>query len=414
MTMFQVYLFVAFQGMVAYVVWYVGRRIRASPAVVSRRPAGPAPTHVKKDSLMVPDGAPPLVPDKADDDDGDGPGLKARSLGAWGEQTMRKWGSQESMEARRTMIINELFQTEESYLKSLHALRDRWIAPMTKAAADRSMGTLSTRDLQMLSFANVDIIVSLHDALLPQLKDASNIGAAFVKFGDYLKMYTAFVNGYDNVLSTLAALKANKKFKAFGDAIRAADPTLSLESLMIMPIQRIPRYLLLLTELKKHTPEFHTDYAAIATACERLKLIANHINSSKANFENVNAILQLQSRITGYDHTLIEPGRVLVHEGRLQVRKGAGAAGVLSPMRSTSQCMVVLFNDMCLWTNLSYKFKGSCPLSGARLELDNDDPDAVELALVSSAGTTCFIAESGSEREQWRARFQAQIDKLAE
>lgn len=264
MTMFQVYLFVAFQGMVAYVVWYVGRRIRASPAVVSRRPAGPAPTHVKKDSLMVPDGAPPLVPDKADDDDGDGPGLKARSLGAWGEQTMRKWGSQESMEARRTMIINELFQvgrtsaqhhrvltssvvrhtqTEESYLKSLHALRDRWIAPMTKAAADRSMGTLSARDLQMLSFANVDIIVSLHDALLPQLKDASNIGAAFVKFGDYLKMYTAFVNGYDNVLSTLAALKANKKFKAFGDAIRAADPTLSLESLMIMPIQRIPRYL---------------------------------------------------------------------------------------------------------------------------------------------------------------------------
>jgi hypothetical protein len=124
--------------------------------------------------------------------------------------------------------------------------------------------------------------------------------------GDFLKMYTAFVNAYDNIWQVLSALKNSKKFQSFVQKVKKADPTVSnLESLMIMPIQRIPRYLLLLKELKKNTPEFHRDYPALVTATDRLALITSHINSAKANFENVTKVKRFW-RNSPFDNDLID------------------------------------------------------------------------------------------------------------
>lgn len=55
--------------------------------------------------------------------------------------------------------------------------------------------------------------------------------------------YTAFVNAYDKVLSTLSSLGKVKKFQSYAEEIRRKDRTASLESFLIMPVQRVPRYL---------------------------------------------------------------------------------------------------------------------------------------------------------------------------
>ena len=52
---------------------------------------------------------------------------------------------------------------------------------------------------------------------------------------------------------------------------------LDLRSLLIMPVQRIPRYNLLLGELLKETPNTHPDHADLTTAVAAMKQVAEHV-----------------------------------------------------------------------------------------------------------------------------------------
>ena len=51
--------------------------------------------------------------------------------------------------------------------------------------------------------------------------------------------------------------------------------TLDLPSLLIMPIQRIPRYRLLFEELLKETPEDHLDYDDIKAALKEIEVCSS-------------------------------------------------------------------------------------------------------------------------------------------
>ena len=48
-----------------------------------------------------------------------------------------------------------------------------------------------------------------------------------------------------------------------------------LKSMLIMPIQRIPRYKMLLDDLKKHTPQNHPDYQNLVEGCKVVSEGAN-------------------------------------------------------------------------------------------------------------------------------------------
>lgn len=50
---------------------------------------------------------------------------------------------------------------------------------------------------------------------------------------------------------------------------------LALQSFLIMPIQRIPRYILFLEDLKKKTPESHPDSKELANAIEKTRKMAD-------------------------------------------------------------------------------------------------------------------------------------------
>ncbi len=52
----------------------------------------------------------------------------------------------------------------------------------------------------------------------------------------------------------------------------------TIRSFLILPIQRIPRYNLLLEDLIKHTPEQHVDYGLLVQASEKMKAVANDLN----------------------------------------------------------------------------------------------------------------------------------------
>lgn len=87
-------------------------------------------------------------------------------------------------------------------------------------------------------------------------------GQLFCRYGHMFKLYTSVCNtqvARQELVQTL--MNERPGFAAFVEAAQA-DPRCrgqTLESFLIMPIQRIPRYELLLQRLAKHTPVDHVD-----------------------------------------------------------------------------------------------------------------------------------------------------------
>jgi len=121
-----------------------------------------------------------------------------------------------------------------------------------------------------------------------------------------------------------------------------------------MPVQRVPRYVLLLRELGKYTSPNHSDWQAIEDALLKIQDVTADINEAKRQMENMTRLLEVQSRISGDVGTLVVPHRRLIREGKLQELVSKRLLGSLKP----EPRVFFLFSDILLWTTDSYKCKG--------------------------------------------------------
>jgi hypothetical protein len=66
-----------------------------------------------------------------------------------------------------------------------------------------------------------------------------------------------------------------------------------------MPVQRLPRYVLLLEDLAKNTPKKHVDHLPGLQALDQLREVADYVNEEKRIVENMQEVMQVQSSISG-------------------------------------------------------------------------------------------------------------------
>lgn len=122
--------------------------------------------------------------------------------------------------------------------------------------------------------------MALHGSLLNQLK-TKDVGEVFVRSARFLKMYIPYVNRFDERIRVLDVIRKQKGAKAVLKKARHNNIE-DIESLLINPVQRIPRYLLLLKELIKVTPEDHKDSRNLKEAFSMISEICSEVNSAKA------------------------------------------------------------------------------------------------------------------------------------
>ena len=72
-----------------------------------------------------------------------------------------------------------------------------------------------------------------------------------------------------------------------------------LETYLIMPVQRIPRYSLLLEDFLLHTWDSHVDYDSLCRALQMIKKIADYVNDSMHLSEKVNRVYELDLAFGG-------------------------------------------------------------------------------------------------------------------
>jgi alpha-tubulin suppressor-like RCC1 family protein len=178
---------------------------------------------------------------------------------------------------------------------------------------------------------------------------------------------------------------------------------LGLASYLILPIQRIPRYRMLLAELIKQTEKSHPDYDNLNKALDSICQVADHLNTAMKGIDATNEIIKIQNQFTS-EIGFIEPHRRFVMSGKFSELKDTDK--VTFPGRDI---YLHLFNDILVFsypTNTGeYTFKGDLQLCNALLlDYVRNERSASEEAIFEIKAPTyqCILkAASVEEKNRW-------------
>jgi len=231
---------------------------------------------------------------------------------------------------RRQNIANEILQTEQSYVMHLAFVSECYIMPLMQALRTNKP-IISEIEIKKV-FSDWNAISEFHYKMLkPEIQarvekwsPTQILGDIFVKHSEMMKIYTVYVNNYDGVYDKVEQLSKKKEFKQFLTDARTSPrhTQLNLLGYLIMPIQRIPRYVLLLADLLKHTPPYHPDYKNLQDAVAKIQGVAKYINEKKREDENSKKLFAIAKSIDGtFDEPLVQSQRYLVREGPVELVK---------------------------------------------------------------------------------------------
>lgn len=218
-----------------------------------------------------------------------------------------------------------------------------------------------------------------------------------------MKTYSTYINNFDNSALTIGKLrKSNKKFSKFCDK-QVENPESrgqTLESLLIMPVQRIPRYILLLRELIKNSVASDPDLPLLENAFNTLSEIADLINTNKKDAESSEKVFAIQENLIGMSHPLVSPSRRFVKEGVLNYL--ADFKDMAKFDKSKKKQTVYLFNDLLVTAkgDKNLYITNEFPLSDVRV--DTTTSGNYSIMVISYANKVCAYTDGeGGNMKEW-------------
>jgi hypothetical protein len=240
-------------------------------------------------------------------------------------------------------VLAEIVESEAAYSASLDTLVRVYLEPLKDPALAARLG-LAEDEAKALQ-ANTEVLATLHRALAAQLREAGPAGAVDVlaRNAPYLRHYFAFAECQDRATRAVVRLsdaeRGSKAWRKWLAERKQLAGGLDLSSFLIMPIQRIPRYRLLLQRVKEFAPPGDPAGARLAKALELIEGTASRLDARLRQAEELNELVELQAKVRG-----LPPGRSLL-EGRRKLREGE----LRFTMREAPKpALCVLFSDAVL------------------------------------------------------------------
>lgn len=182
-----------------------------------------------------------------------------------------------------------------------------------------------------------------------------------------------------------------------------------LSALLIVPIQRVPRYKLLLTSLFNLTSPSETDYKSLLDSLTKVENAAAHINTIIKEQENMQRLIELQRCIQNYEPNIITPGRKLIKEGVLHQIDAKSSHSI--------KMHVVLMNDIIMFCKMkraevkvnSLKCNSIFPLSKCRVQPVHDKGS---FKVICQNEEIVLFDNSYSETVKWVEEIEAAIETL--
>ena len=297
--------------------------------------------------------------------------------------------------------LKELISSENTYVTGLTSIIEEYYKPI-KELVDTS-SCISNEEFQKI-FLNIFVIKNFQRIFYTDLKEQYDqypakpivIGKVIETLAPFFKIYTTFVNNYQHSCEILTnLLKNNQEFSQWVETKYPRDQQLrNLSSLLITPIQRIPRYRLLIEELLKSTAPDHVDYQPLKNALDAILRLAQYINETKRSTEIRDIIGERQSTIKGMSFNLAHEKRKIVKEGKLVRITDTGS----------NEREFILFSDLLLAIDKRSKseeiYDGYILLRDADVQFSNKIPTHFKITFKNKKVIT-YSSSSTSEILEW-------------
>lgn len=297
-----------------------------------------------------------------------------------------------SVQQRVFNIANELLHTEIAYVTKLHLLDQVFCARLLEEARSRSSFPC---DVVQGIFSNICSIYCFHQQfLLPALQKRMEewdlnprIGDILQKLAPFLKMYGEYVKNFDRAMELVNTwMERSAQFKLIIQEIQREERcgNLTLQHHMLEPVQRIPRYELLLKDYLHRLPEDAPDHRDAQKSLELIATAAEHSNAAIRKMERMRKLLKVYELLGG-EEDIVSPTNELIKEGH--ILKLSNKNG------STQDRYLILFNDRLLYCVPKLRLIGQ--KYGVRARID---VDGMELKETSSAAVPRTFLVSGKQR----------------
>ncbi|XP_058016815.1 rho guanine nucleotide exchange factor 11 isoform X2 [Ahaetulla prasina] len=241
-------------------------------------------------------------------------------------------------EIDRQEVINELFVTEASHLRTLRVLDLVFYQRLKRE------GHLSREELALL-FPNLPELIEIHNSLSESMKKLREEGPVVKEVGDLMlsrfdgaaleefQQVVAEFCAYQSMALELIRTKKRKetRFQLFMQDAESHPQCrrLQLKDLIISEMQRLTKYPLLLDSLIKHSSGQTADYRKLCRARDQCREALRYVNEAVKQAENQQRLESYQKRLdaTSLERTsnpiaaefknLDLRGRRMIHEGPL-------------------------------------------------------------------------------------------------
>ncbi|MGH0140181.1 UNVERIFIED_CONTAM: hypothetical protein FKN15_070508, partial [Acipenser sinensis] len=221
-------------------------------------------------------------------------------------------------------------------------------------------------------FSNICSIYCFHQQfLLPELEKRmqewdSNprIGDILQKLAPFLKMYGEYVKNFDRAMELVNSwMDRSAQFKGIVHEIQKQEVcgNLTLQHHMLEPVQRIPRYELLLTDYLNKLPPDASDSKDAQKSLELIATAAEHSNTAIRKMERMHKLLKVYELLGG-EEDIVNPTNELIKEGhilKLSAKNG-----------TTQDRYLILFNDRLLYCVPKLRLIGQKFSVRARIDVD--------------------------------------------
>lgn len=270
---------------------------------------------------------------------------------------------------QRLFVVSEIFSSEKTYIESLETLVECVYRPLLEENSNsiypiidkKTFNAIFGNILEILT-VNLEFLKTLEQRLLGSSQDyrvcnnqcedlhkkiLCNWDPEFDSFSDifsdilpFFKVYSLYTRGYPNALAALENVqKTNDSFNRLVFQNLKSKKVLPLKSYLILPVQRLPRYKLLLESLVKFTPIRHPDFENLKLVHQEMANLVDWVNEKIRDFEEDMKLIDIQRRIFGLPPHLGNHSRHRRHEPSSQFKSiddadaGINGMKVITPGR---------------------------------------------------------------------------------
>ncbi|TDG96821.1 hypothetical protein EPR50_G00232890 [Perca flavescens] len=321
---------------------------------------------------------------------------------------------EENMEQKLYKIANELLQTERAYVARLHLLDQVFCSRLTETAGRG----LFPPDVIRNIFSNISSLYSFHNQfLLPDLEicishwcESPGLGTVLLQHAPFLRMYADYVTNFDQAMELVRTwTERSSAFRNIIQDIQSQEVcgSLTLQHHMLEPVQRVPRYEMLLRDYLKNLPKNHPDYDIAYKSLQTISLAAIHSNSAIHKAESLKRMVEIYEMVG--EKEVVNPTNEFLREGRL--------LKLAARNTSAMERHLFMFNNflMCCTPKFSLvgqRFTVRCRIGvdGMQVQQTTNEDHPYTFQVSGKERTLELQASSKQDRDQWIKVIQEAID----